>query len=411
MPDLLLLYSLAALGGTLVGSAVVLPRMRRIARLHPSVDPAGLAVRIPSGPRAAVIVAARDEARTIEPALRSLLSQLDPGLRIVVVDDRSTDGTGAILEGIAEGEPGLLVQHVTDLPPGWLGKNHALAVGVAAAVADPDPPEYLLFTDADVVFEPGGVRGAIAHLEDHGLDHLAGAPRVHAASWALAGQIAAFGVLFGLFTRPWSVPNPQSSAHVGIGALNLVRRSAYERAGGHAAIAMRIDDDLRLGKAVKAAGGRSAFVFAGDVASLTWYPSLRAMLRGLHKNTFAGINYSWTLAVAATVFLLLVVVGPFVVAAFPSDWTGASSLARGLGAAVAALHLVGAAESARSAELPRTSALFFPLGILAFLAVLWRSAIGAVTTGRISWRDTSYSLKELRRAAPADPLHSPTESA
>ncbi|MFT6108757.1 MAG: glycosyltransferase involved in cell wall biosynthesis [Planctomycetota bacterium] len=346
-------------------------------------------------------MAAKDEESTIEPALRALLGQLDSGLQIIAVNDRSEDCTGAILERLSAEDPRLLTRHIQELPSGWLGKNHALATGVAAARSGPTLPEFLLFTDADVVFEPGGLRAAVAHAAEHGLDHLAGAPRVHTASWLLAGQIAAFGVLFGLFTRPWSVPNPRSSAHVGIGALNLVRLSAYERAGGHAAIAMRIDDDLRLGKAVKAAGGRSAFAFAGEIASLTWYPSLRSMLRGLHKNAFAGIDFRLSFAVAATAFLALAFVAPFVLAALPESWSGASPLTRSLALATAMLHLVGAHESARSAGLPGSSALFFPVGVVLFLGVLWRSAIGALWTGQIVWRGTSYELDELKRARKA----------
>ena len=77
--------------------------------------------------------------------------------------------------------------------------------------------------------------------------------------------------------------------------MNLVRRSAYDAAGGHAAIRMRIDDDLRLGRLVKERGGRSAFVFARDLVSVEWYPSLRAMVRGLEKNAFAGNCLALTL--------------------------------------------------------------------------------------------------------------------
>ncbi len=376
--------------------------MRRIDRVGPSRAP-----EAPARPQVAVIVAAKDEVATLGPALRTLLDQADDRLKIVVVNDRSTDGTGALLDELAVQEPHLRVQHVKVLPSGWLGKNHALAQGVVAATSGPDKPEFFLFTDADVAFVPSGLRGAVDHAVENDLDHLAGAPRVEPASWPLAGQVASFGVLFGLFTRPWSVPNPKSSAYVGIGALNLVRRSAYERAGGHSAIAMRIDDDLRLGKAIKESGGRSAFAFADAIASLTWYPSLRAMLRGLHKNAFAGVDFRWSLCIAATPFLLLAFVAPFVLAAAPASWLPIASLERGLLASVAALHLFGARESARSAGLPRSSALFFPVGVVLFLFVLWRSAFGALLTGRIVWRDTAYSLRELRAAAPASAPQAP----
>lgn len=125
------------------------------------------------------------------------------------------------------------------------------------------------------------------------------------------------------------------------------------------------------------------------------------MLRGRHKNAFAGINYSLGLAVAATAVLTLAFLVPFAVAIFPGHVTGTSVLVRALSGATALLQLAGAAESARSAELPRSAALFFPIGVGLFLVVLWRSALGALLTGRIVWRRTSYSLAELRRASPA----------
>ena len=393
VPDPLLLFSITALGGTFLGTLLIRPRMQRIPRIQPSHGPRPG----PGAVRAAVIVAAKDEEATIEAPLRALLAQADEDLRVIVVDDRSSDGTSDVLDRLQSEDPRLVRVRVDELPAGWLGKNHALARGTEAASAD--EPEFYLFTDADVVFEPGGLRGAIDFAVEHGLDHFAGAPKVHAASWALGGQVTAFGVLFGLFTRPWSVPDPKSSAYVGIGALNLVRRSAYEEAGGHDAIAMRIDDDLRLGKRIKESGGRSAFAFAGDVASLTWYPTLLTMLKGLHKNAFAGIDFRLSVCIAATLVLVAFFVAPFVLAVAPSAWFGASVATRACAGATALLLLYGAADSARSAGLPLRCALFFPLGIVLFLGVLWRSALGALLTGQIVWRGTAYSLKELKSAA------------
>ncbi len=397
MPDPLTLFTAASLVGTSVGTLLIHPRMRKLPRLQPLAG-SGAAGRT----RAAVIVAARDEAGTIDAPLRALLAQADQDLRVVVVDDRSTDETPEILDRLASEDPSLLRVRVDELPAGWLGKNHALARGAEAAVSEDAKIEVLLFTDADVVFEPGGLRSAIDYAVEHNLDHLAGAPKVHAASWALGGQVATFGVLFGLFTRPWSVPDPRSSAYVGIGALNLVRRSAYERAGGHAAIAMRIDDDLRLGKRIKECGGRSAFAFASEISSLTWYPTLRSMLNGLHKNAFAGIDFRLSLCLAATVVLTLFFVTPFLIAAIPSQWSGATAAARLCAAVTSLILLYGAADSSRSAGLPLRSALFFPLGIVLFLGVLWRSALGALVTGQVTWRGTSYPLDELRAAARTD---------
>lgn len=341
-------------------------------------------------PTAAVVVAAKDEANTIEPALRALLTGLGPGIDVVLVDDRSTDGTDEILERLGSEFPQLKRARVDTLPAGWLGKNHALQRGAAVA----GPVDYLVFSDADVVFEPGGVRAAVTLAHRRGLDHLGGAPRVLAASWPLAGMVATFGVLFALFTRPWRAADPKSRACVGIGALNVVRRSEYEAAGGHGPIAMRIDDDLRLAKLMKARRGRSAFAIATDICAVAWYPTLPAMLQGLHKNAFAGVNFRLSVVIAATFALVLGFLGPFVVPWLPACPPGAAPWL----AAVAVILLASASDAAVHSGLPRRAGLFLPIGIALFLGVLWRSALGALLTRRVVWRGTAYPLRELLRA-------------
>src|SRR5512133_478831 len=112
-------------------------------------------VAVPPGspqPRVSLIVSALNEAATIEPALRSLLAIDYPDLELIVINDRSTDATPAIIERVAADAPRMRVVHLRELPSGWLGKNHALHQGAAIATGD-----YLLFTDADAVFAPSAV--------------------------------------------------------------------------------------------------------------------------------------------------------------------------------------------------------------------------------------------------------------
>jgi hypothetical protein len=155
----------------------------------------GIADRLP---RLSVVIAARDEAAAVEQALSSVLLQQYPDFEVVVVDDRSTDGTGAILDRMAEREPRLRVVHVDAVPAGWLGKNHALHLGAQGATG-----ELILFTDADVApqrgrhrVHPAGLAGEPAG-GGNGVQACAGAPggraplHVHAA--ALDGADAAPG--------------------------------------------------------------------------------------------------------------------------------------------------------------------------------------------------------------------------
>ena len=179
-------------------------------------------------PRVSVIVPARNEIEMVEPALRSVLDLDYPDLEVVAVDDRSDDATGSVLDTLAASDSRLKVIHVADLPVGWIGKNHALQRGAEIASG-----ELLLFTDADVLFERTVLVRAVRHLMTHGYDHLTMPADVRVASAALELFVAAFALLFNGYFRPWRVSDPRSSAAVGFGSFNLVRRAAYERAGYH----------------------------------------------------------------------------------------------------------------------------------------------------------------------------------
>jgi cellulose synthase/poly-beta-1,6-N-acetylglucosamine synthase-like glycosyltransferase len=174
-------------------------------------------------PSVSVVVAARDEREAVESALRSLLEQDYPGrLEVIAVDDRSTDGTGDVMTGLAARMPGRLRHlRVDRLPEGWLGKNHALWLGAGEAEGG-----WLLFTDADVRFETDCVRLAVRHALDEGFDHLALAPELVSRGTVLKSFVAAFSLVFEVTQRPWRVSDPEAKESVGVGAFNLVRREA-----------------------------------------------------------------------------------------------------------------------------------------------------------------------------------------
>jgi hypothetical protein len=352
--------------------------LARIPRLLPAAGP-----DVP----AAVIVAARNEERDVERAVRSLLSQDQPGLRIVVVDDRSDDATGAILDRLAAASPTLGVVHVADLPAGWLGKNHALHVGAAAADAD-----WLIFADADVVMRPDAVGSALAHARLRGLDHLAVFPRMVARGALLNAAIGVFTVLFSLRFRPWAASDPDSTAHVGVGAFNLVRREAYESVGGHRSIALRPDDDLRLGRLLKEAGGRTEAAYGDRLLSVEWYGSVQALVRGLRKNAFAAVEYRGWLVAGLVALLLAFHVGPFAAALLTSG------AARELFAVAAGFAVLSFDRSAGRFGVTRWTALLYPAGALVVAYAIAAATVRALRTGGVEWRGTVYPLAELRAA-------------
>jgi cellulose synthase/poly-beta-1,6-N-acetylglucosamine synthase-like glycosyltransferase len=337
-------------------------------------------------PMLSVVVAARDEAAEIERALRSLLALDYPRLEVVAVDDRSEDATPSILARIAAEDPRLRVIRVERLPEGWLGKNHALHLGSEAAAG-----ELLLFTDADVVMAPELASRAIGLMEREGLDHLTVPPRVELPTLPSRVFGAAFGVFFNLYARPWRMPDPRSQAVAGIGAFNLVRASAYRTIGGHRHIALKVDDDMWLGRRLKQEGHRGAMAVAPGMMSVRWYDSLGGMVRGLSKNMFAGQNYRVPVVVGATFALLLVYVWPPLSIPFVSGWTLALNAASSL---LLAALFVGSAAHQRMNPL---YGLAYPLSTLIFAFTMWRSMIVTLRQGGVEWRGTHYPLDQLRR--------------
>jgi cellulose synthase/poly-beta-1,6-N-acetylglucosamine synthase-like glycosyltransferase len=336
-------------------------------------------------PRVSILIPARNEERNLEEALRSILA-LDYGnLEIDVVDDRSTDRTGEILDRMAAADPRLRVVHVRELPPGWLGKNHALWLGAGKATG-----ELLLFTDADIVIEPLALRRAVGAMVAGELDHLTASPSIERPSALFEMFIGVFALFFALFTRPWKVKDPKSPAHVGIGAFNLVRASAYHAAGGHRAIAMRPDDDLKLGKLLKKSGFRPEFVFGQGALRVEWYASVRELIQGLMKNAFSGVDYRVSVVVVSTVIQLVLLVWPFLalfLTSGPTRWLNLASVL-----VLFCLCWI----NAPLAEVRRWHGVALPLATLLFLYIVWRAMILTLWNDGINWRGTHYPLAELK---------------
>ena len=336
-------------------------------------------------PKVSLIAPARNEERQIEAAVRSLLRLDYPDLQITLVNDRSTDGTAAILDRLAVENPRLNVIHLQELPGGWLGKNHALQFG-----ADHSDGEWLLFTDADVVFEPSAVRRAIRHAQENQVDHLVATPETKMPTWLLAAFVATFGLHFLLFVRAWAIRDKNSSAHVGVGAFNLIRARVYRAIGGHRPIAMRPDDDLKLGKLVKLHGYQQDLVNGNEMIFVQWYSSLKELIRGLEKNAFAALEYSVLAVCLSSLAVVMFNLFPIIALFFASGatfWLHAASLL-----VLSGLYLA----SAWNMKLHWTAAFGFPLAVLLFVYIQWRTMFLTFKNKGIQWRDTHYSLAELR---------------
>ncbi|OCT14814.1 glycosyl transferase family 2 [Paenibacillus pectinilyticus] len=346
-------------------------------------------------PLVSVIIAAKEEEGTIRETVQHLLSQHYPRLEIIAVNDRSQDATGVRLDELRQWSEGksdihtkLQIIHITQLPKGWLGKNHALYQGYLQARG-----QYILFTDADILFAPSTIQDAVTYMKQNEVDHLTLTPHMLAKGALLRGFVHFFLFSFSLFVRPWRA-NRESAREpgIGIGAFNMVSRKAYEAIGTHQAIALRPDDDLQLGIFLKRAGFRQKVLSGKHLLQVEWYRSLQEAITGLEKNLFSGFRYSYTVAVLACLGQLIFFIGPWLGLILLWDWRGAL-----LAVAVCLqiwlyrklmFHLM----SQRGNE-----AYLLPISAALLLYTIVRSVWLTWKQGGIIWRGTFYSLKELKK--------------
>jgi len=361
-------------------------RMVRFLRGSRLADRAGAAQDPRLWPMVSVVVPARNEAERVEEALRSLTNLDYPALEVIAVDDRSTDGTGAIVDRLAAADPRVRSFHIAELPEGWLGKCHAMEAGARLAEG-----ELLLFTDGDVVFAPDTLRLAVRYLLARRLDHLALLPGlVPGGYWEDAAK-SYFAMLFIVGVKAWAAGSASKDVYVGIGAFNLLRRTAYEAIGGHETLRLEVADDLMLGKRVKQAGFRQEALIASDHLRLRWQEGVGGFIRGLEKNGFAALGYSLP-------FLLLVTAFVFLFYAIP--YLGVLSFrdARVFGYAFSILLMHGT--YGYFASFQRNGWLLAPVlpcAAFIYLFALWRSAWITLRRGGVRWRDTFYPLEVLKR--------------
>jgi GT2 family glycosyltransferase len=351
---------------------------------------------MPEGePSIAVIVPARNEAAGVGACLESLLRQDYARLRIVAVDDRSADGTGAILDALAavHGER-LEVLHVHALPEGWLGKTHAMAVAARQAIAT-GSWDYLLFTDGDVVFRPDALRRALAQVCATEADHFVVLPTTVVKTWGEGMLLAYLQVMAVWVVRIWRVADAKARRDaIGVGAFNLVRAAAYEELGGFEATPMEILEDLTLGRRVKKAGMRQRVGVAPGMICLHWAAGVRGILTGMMKNIFAVYRFRAGMLVAAAAAIAAACLGPVGFLAVP-------------GARVAGLVALGSV-AGLYALLGRTNrispgyAVLFPVAAVLVVWTMLQSMAITLGRGGVDWRGTFYSLAELREHAGRD---------
>lgn len=332
--------------------------------------------------RCSVVIAARDEEARIEQTIRHLLAQRGVEAEFIIVDDRSTDRTSEILQRLAKEDARVQVKRVDVLPEGWLGKCHACHVGASAATGD-----WILFTDADCWLKPDVIARAVRLAENEGVDHVTLSPGTVVESAAAK----AWHLLFLTSLVNWfsGVNRDRPRSYMGIGAFNLVRASAYRQCGGYEALRLTVLDDMRLGLLLRRAGRRTRAFLGVDDVECHWGATVGSMVKIMEKNYFAALDYQLWLAVAGSVFVILI--STILVLALMSG------TAAGFAAALSPLSLtLPAGILARRLNWSWPCALVMPFMFSVFLYALWNSTFVTLRQGGIRWRDTFYSLELLR---------------
>ena len=335
-------------------------------------------------PSLSVVIAACNEQETIVDALDSLLKVDYPGLQIVLVNDRSVDATGDLMESVAAQDARVTVVHLDHLPQGWLGKSHALHLGAARATG-----QWLLFSDADVHFAADSLSRAMTLAMDQDLDNLVVGPRIQCNTFWEKIFVGFFGTAFCYRYRP-DLVGDRNPYYVGIGAFNLVRTQVYRDLGGHSTLAMQVLDDMEMGRLIKTRGFRQRFVGGGPAVSVRWCVGWNGLVHGLEKNAYAGLNYSPLFALASCAIILWACLAPLWLL-----WQGA--VAWGL---LGLLAMQVCALCLWPSGTPPWAGLFFPVAGLLFTFILLRAGWLCHRRQGIRWRGTFYGLDELRRAAP-----------
>jgi glycosyltransferase involved in cell wall biosynthesis len=394
----------------IVEAALGMPSVADVSRPEWDRNPVALA----GNPLVSIIVPARNEEESIEQALRTLLALDYDNFEVIAVNDRSTDRTGEIMERVAErwgenpqseelqsqnphfsqktremGHPArctLRVVHHRELPAGWLGKTHAMWTATNLAAGD-----WLLFTDADVLFKPDSLRRALTYAEAEKADHVVLFPRMIMKRPGEYMMIAFFQTMFMFGHRPWKVADPKARDHMGVGAFNLVRRSAYEAVGTYEALRMEVVDDMKLGKVIKNGGFAQRNVFGADLISIRWANGAMGVVDNLTKNFFAILSFQWWRTLLSAFGLAFLNLGPFLGVGLAHGWARVP-----YGLALGSMFLIYLGMSWRSA-VPPYYFLLHPVSTVLFIYTLLRSTALTLWNDGIVWRGTKYRLEELRK--------------
>ena len=353
-------------------------------------DDWGVAER-PAWPRVAAVVPARNEAGCVGDSVGSLLAQdYRGGWTVILVDDDSSDGTAEMARRLANADERLCVVSSRGLPAGWTGKLWAAKQGIDAATALPQPPDYLLLTDADIVHAPDSVSRLVAHAEGRGLVLTSLMVKLNCESFAERATIPAFIFFFQMLYPFACVNRPQSAVAAAAGGCMLIRSDALRKAGGIEVVRAALIDDCALAKALKAHGP----IWLGlteRVRSVRRYPALADIRRMVARSAYAQLRYSPLVLLATIAGMALAYLVPPLLAIF------GSGAARWIGAGTWALMFVAFQPTLRFYRLSPLWGLALPVIALQYMLFTLDSAHQYVRGQGGSWKGRVQANVSERR--------------
>jgi len=363
-----------------IGAAVAWGGMLSNLRLYTRTARGDRPAQQGAAPAVSVCIPARNEEANIEACVRSVLASVDVPVEVLVYDDQSTDATPTILARLVAEDPRVRVVPTKPLPAGWNGKQWGCErMGQAARGA------WVLFTDADVRFQPDCVARTLARAESLGADLLSTVPRQLTGSWAEHAVIPLISFVLLSYLPMGRMRTTMSPASSGAcGQFILARREAWLASGGHAAFRASMHDGIKMPRAFRSAGFRTDLFDGTDLVACRMYRGLGQVWRGFAKNAYEGLG-SPALLLFVTVLhgcavllpwvtLLLWLAGAVVAPWVP--WLAALTIAAGF-----AQRIVLARRFAHA----WASVALHPVGILMLTVIQWHS-LWLHLTGRRAWK-------------------------
>jgi chlorobactene glucosyltransferase len=364
---------------------IIVLTVRGLTRQRSLPPSSSLHLTASDAPLVSILVPARNEEnRVLEACIRSILAQDYGNFEVIAVNDRSTDQTGAILERLAKTDHRLRVIEGEELPAGWLGKPYAMQQAMNYARG-----EWILATDADMIFEPSALRTALQRTLNNNADALTLIPRFETGSFWERVMIPTWEWVFLMFAVFYRIDDPKSDRAVGIGGFFLMRRTALDRVGGYAALKDEVMEDARLAERIKRSGAGFLIEPAPALIRTRMYKTFREMWECSTKNWFSGVNFSFPFAMLCVVSMYLVAVVPplIAVATVIGIAAGTDLSALLLPAALSwLLQMLVMATVIKRSEVSVAYALTVPLGLGLLYAMLFDSSIRITTGTGVTWK-------------------------